>query len=292
MEKSSADKIKELFNLDSVSDIVYHKNENGDTVVGQDENGNDIIMKAPKNLPMIDSRNGNNSGMEQLLKLDMDLVKKLTSDEYKEEQKQKERLKDIAAFNRNLIREGIDPDSEIGQNRLKMYEQSKKYMKFSKVLDYYMNDDEIEEYKDKLTLEEREYLLESKRKGLFMTPQMIIGIREGHKMAGENFQFFEMEYNKYLATQGIDVSLRDDRLDEKYKYKFLKDRRPGLFIIIDECISYLERTLLQKLEEDENVPKDFVESYKDSIDTVDLKDKKEDTSDEKLIEEFMDGVEF
>ena len=40
-------------------------------------------------------------------------------------------------------------------------------MKFSKVLDYYMNDDEIEEYKDKLTLEEREYLLESKRKGLF-----------------------------------------------------------------------------------------------------------------------------
>ena len=119
MEKSSADKIKELFNLDSVSDIVYHKNENGDTVVGQDENGNDIIMKAPKNLPMIDSRNGNNSGMEQLLKLDMDLVKKLTSDEYKEEQKQKERLKDIAAFNRNLIREGIDPDSEIGQNRLK-----------------------------------------------------------------------------------------------------------------------------------------------------------------------------
>ena len=392
MEKSSADKIKELFNLDSVSDIVYHKNENGDTVVGQDENGNDIIMKAPKNLPMIDSRNGNNSGMEQLLKLDMDLVKKLTSDEYKEEQKQKERLKDIAAFNRNLIREGIDPDSEIGQNRLKMYEQSKKYMKFSKVLDYYMNDDEIEEYKDKLTLEEREYLLESKRKGLFMTPQMIIGIREGHKMAGENFQFFEMEYNKYLATQGIDVSLRDDRLDEKYKYKFLKDRRPGLFIIIDECISYLEKTLLQKLEEDENVPRDFVESYRDSretrlnviangtpytmedfkifayyfatfgrhqednvyfnreyivygttkmgeyldkfkertgyefidvyyhyykldeereakeaniikknddetigsenIDTVDLKDKKEDTSDEKLIEEFMDGVEF
>ena len=100
-----------------------------------------------------------------------------------------------------------------------------------------------------------------------MTPQMIIGIREGHKMAGENFQFFEMEYNKYLATQGIDVSLRDDRLDEKYKYKFLKDRRPGLFIIIDECISYLEKTLLQKLEEDESVPKDFVESYRNSRET-------------------------
>lgn len=267
MSKSSADKIKELFNLEDVSNVMYQKTESGDMVIGKDEDGNDIIMKAPKTLPPIDSRSGNVSGMEQLLKLDMELVKKLTSPEYKEAAKQKERLKDIASFNRSLIREGVDPDSEIGRNRLKLYEQSKKYMKFPKVLDHYINDDEIEEYKDELTLEEKEYLIESKRKGLYITPQMVIGSRRSNKMAGESMQFFEMEYNRYLSSQGIDISLRDERLDEKYKHKFLKDRRPGLFLVIDECIAYLEKTLLSKLEEDKSVPESFVESYRNDRET-------------------------
>lgn len=255
-------KLKELFGSETNYDYEYYKeNSNGDVVVGKDEDGKEIVMKKPKEIDYSKVKTASPfvSGMEELLILDKELVKKLTSDEYKEEKEKKRREKDLKRFYDFLLEEGIDPNSEEGKKRIGIYESNRDLLRTPAHLEKIMYDD-IEEYKDQLTLDEIELIRESKADGVFLTPEMIIGSREANKKASESPIFHTMEYLKYLSSEDINITMNDEVVKTTYLPKYLKDRRPPIHMLVDECIEYLEKKLINALRE-KNVDKRILDEY-------------------------------
>lgn len=265
MENNKLNMMKEIFGSDVTVDDIYYKKADGGIVVGVDEEtGKEIIMKNPatesnklKNI---------NTSMDKMLELDMNLVRSLTSKEAIQEKEEEKRRKDMKKFDRQLIEEGIDPNSPMAVKRREIYENSRKFMRFPKVLDHYMSNEEIEEFKDKLTLDEIEQLKTNKRAGLYITPEMIIGTREGNRKAAESPTFQTMEFLRYNAANGVDISTIDNVFLEKYMPEYVKGRRPELCILIDRCINELEQQLIVDLRANEEVDEEMIEVYMSSKD--------------------------
>lgn len=266
MDGSNFEKMKDMFGDNVSNDELYYRKTDGGVVIGKDEDtGEDIIMDPKKIVPDNKFR-GINASMDKMLELDKELVKSLTSREAIAKKEEEQRKKDYKKFDMQLIKEGIDPNSPMAQKRREVYEASRRYLKFPKVLDHYMTNDEIEEYKDKLTLDEIEQLKSNKRAGLYVTPEMIIGSREGNRKAAESPDFQTMEFLRYCRAQGIDISTIDDNFLNQYMKEYFKGRRPGLHIVIDTCVEELEAKLIKDLMEDPDVPNELIETYRNSKD--------------------------
>ena len=214
-------KIRELFGDKLKNDDIYYKHtDDGNLIVAQGEDGKDIVMQGKNIISNDDPRlkrfkQGPKFGeksMEEMLQLDMDLVKKLTSKEAKEEQKQKDEARRMKKFMATLEKEGIDPDSAIAKQRMKVYNQTKDLIRFPRELEVIFNDNEIEEYADDLTIEEKEAIRKAKSSGLMISPEMILGSKRTNDLiamtskTGYN-DFYWMDFVKYLSSHhNIDIT--------------------------------------------------------------------------------------
>lgn len=277
-------KLKELFGNDiEMDDIYYKKTEDGNMVVAQDEQGNDVVMKA-KNIVSNDDprlkkfRNGRKFGdktMEEMLQLDMNIVKELTSKEHMEELKAKEDRRRLDKFKRQLEAEGIDPDSAVAKQRYKIYEQTKDFIRFPKELEAVFSDSEIDEYADELSIDDKNEIRKVKRNGLVMSPEMLLGSKRSNDLISMtsktlNNDYYWLDFIRYCSThQNIDITTIDgsrEFIDSLWD-GYMKYRRPPLFVLINKTIQELEDDMLDKLRADEKVDDKFVRRYRDDINT-------------------------
>ena len=217
-------KIRELFGDELKNDDIYYKRaEDGNLIVAQDENGNDIKMNSNNIVDNNDPRlrrfgNGvkfGNKSMEEMLQLDPNIVKKLTSKEHKEELKKKEERKRLDKFKRRLEEEGVDPESMVAKRRIEIYEKTKDFIKFPRELEAVFNDNEIEEYADDLSMADKEEIRRAKRNGLMMSPEMLLGSKRTNDLISMTSQtktndFYWMDFIKFCSTQhNIDITTID-----------------------------------------------------------------------------------
>lgn len=275
-------KIRELFGDKLKNDDIYYKHtDDGNLIVAQGEDGKDIVMQGKNIISNDDPRlkrfkQGPKFGeksMEEMLQLDMDLVKKLTSKEAKEEQKQKDEARRMKKFMATLEKEGIDPDSAVAKQRMKVYNQTKDLIRFPRELEVIFNDNEIEEYADDLTIEEKEAIRKAKSSGLMISPEMILGSKRTNDLiamtskTGYN-DFYWMDFVKYLSSHhNIDITTirGDEEFFNQLFPEYLKFRRPPLYILIDKCIHDLEENMLADMKADENKNDSLLIQYRDDV---------------------------
>ena len=273
-------KIRELFGDELKNDDIYYKRaEDGNLVVAQDEDGNDIKMNSNNIVSNDDPRlrrfgNGvkfGNKSMEEMLQLDPNIVKELTSKEHKEELKKKEERKRLDKFKRRLEEEGVDPESMVAKRRIEIYEKTKDFIKFPRELEAVFNDNEIEEYADDLSMADKEEIRRAKRNGLMMSPEMLLGSKRTNDLISMTSQtktndFYWMDFIKFCSTQhNIDITTIDgsrEFIDSLWD-SYMKWRRPPLHLLIEKTISELEENALADMRADENRNDEFIRSYRD-----------------------------
>ena len=273
-------KIRELFGDELKNDDIYYKRaEDGNLIVAKDEEGNDIKMNSNNIVASDDPRlrrfgNGvkfGNKSMEEMLQLDPNIVKRLTSEEHKEELKRKEERKRLDKFKKRLEEEGIDPESMVAKRRIEIYEKTKDFIKFPRELEAVFNDNEIEEYADDLSMADKEEIRRAKRNGLMMSPEMLLGSKRTNDLISMTSQtktndFYWMDFIKFCSTQhNIDITTIDgsrEFIDSLWD-SYMKWRRPPLHLLIEKTISELEENALADMRADENRNDEFIRSYRD-----------------------------
>lgn len=275
-------KIRELFGDELANDDIYYKKtEDGNLVVGQDESGKDVIMNG-KNIVASDDprlkrfRNGTkfgNKSMEEMLQLDMDIVKKLTSEEHKEEMRKKEDIRRLEKFKKSLEKEGIDPESMVAKQRIKIYEKTKDFIRFPRELEAIFNDNEIEEYSDELSIADKEEIRNAKRNGLMISPEMILGSKRSNELISMTSQtrqndYYWLDFIRFCSTHhNIDITTIDGSTEfiDSLWDSYMKYRRPPLYILIDKAVSELEENALIEMKNREDKDEELIKKYRDDI---------------------------